>query len=177
MKTIFLLTIFLLAGHMSLCQSQAVMDFHNKYKDNGKYLSVRIEGGLLKMLSNIDTNDKDTKEFLNAVSKIEAIDVHSIDRNESDFSDSEVNSFKKAIRKENYDELMIVRDGDSNIDFLIKEKKGKISDLLFVVDEPEEFVIVNISGEIDLKTIGKVTENLDIRGANHLDKLEDAEKN
>jgi hypothetical protein len=177
MKTLIILTIVLMGGPIGLCQSQAVMDFHNKYKDNGKYLSVRIEGGLLKMLSNVDTNDEDTKEFLDAVSKIEAIDVHSINRDESDFKDSDINTFKKEIRKENYDELMIVRDGDSNIDFLIKERKGKISDLLFVVDEPDEFVIVNISGEIDLKTIAKVTENLDIKGAKHLDKLEDEKKN
>jgi hypothetical protein len=177
MRTLFILTFFLLAGQMSLCQSQAVMDFHNKYKDNGKYLSVHIEGGLLKMLSNVDTNDEDTREFLNAVSKIEGIDIHSINRDEGDFGESDINSFKRDIKRENFDELMIVRDGDSDINFLIKEKRGKINELLLVVDEPDDFTIVNISGEIDLKTIAKVTENLDIKGAKHLDKLKDAKDN
>ena len=133
---------------------------------------AKIEGGLLKMLSSIDTNDDDTREFLDAVSKIDAIDVHSIDRSEADFDESDVRSFKRDINRENYDELMIVRDGDSNIDFLVKEKSGRISELLFIVDEPDEFVIVNISGDIDLKTIAKVTENLDIKGSDHLKKLE-----
>jgi hypothetical protein len=157
---------------MAICQSQAIMDFQNKYKDNGKYLSVKIEGGLLKMLSNIETNDEDTQDFIDAVSKIEAIDVHSINRDEHDFDESDIKKFKKDVRKEKYDELMIVRDGDSDVDFLIKERKGKISDLLLVVDEPDEFIIVSISGEIDLKTIGRVTENLDLKGKKHLEKLE-----
>jgi hypothetical protein len=68
---------------------------------------------------------------------------------------------------------MIVRDGDTDVDFLIKEKNGKISDLLLVVDEPDEFVIVSISGEIDLKTISKVTKNMDIKCSEHLDKLKE----
>lgn len=127
------------------------------------------------MLSNIDTNDQDSKEFLDAISKIEGIDIHSINRDDGDFSDADANSFKKDIRKENYDELLLVRDGSSDINFLVKEKKGVISELLFVVDEPDEFTIVNISGEIDLKTITKVTENLEIKGAKHLDKLEEVE--
>jgi hypothetical protein len=172
MKTIIVLILFILAGYVGMCQSQAVINFHNKYKDNGKYLSVKIEGGLLKMLSNVETNDEETQEFLDAVSKIEAIDVHSINREESDFNESDINKFKKDIRKEKYDELMIVRDGETDVDFLIKERKGKISDLLLIVDEPDEFIIVNISGEIDLKTIAKVTENLDIKGKKHLEKLE-----
>ena len=172
MKTILLIILLFLTGNIAVCQSQAVMNFHNKYKDNGKYLSVKIEGGLLKMLSNVETNDEDTQDFLDAVSKIEAIDVHSIDRNEENFDESGINKFKREIKKENYDELMIVRDGDSDVDFLIKERKGKISDLLLVVEEPDEFVIVNISGEIDLKTIAKVTENFDIKGKKHLEKLE-----
>ena len=172
MKTIVLIILLFLTGNIAICQSQAVMNFHNNYKDNGKYLSVKIEGGLLKMLSNVETNDEDTQDFLDAVSKIEAIDVHSIDRNEENFDESGINKFKREIKKENYDELMIVRDGDSDVDFLIKERKGKISDLLLVVEEPDEFVIVNISGEIDLKTIAKVTENLDIKGKKHLEKLE-----
>jgi hypothetical protein len=173
MKTYILLITLLLAGLTGFSQSQAVMDFHNKYKDNGKYLSVRIDGGLLNLLSGIETNDKEAQEMLDAMGKIDAINVHSIDRDEDDFEESDIEKFKKEVKKEKYDELMIVRDGDTDVDFLIKEKKGKISDLLLVVDEPDEFVIVNISGEIDMKTIAKITENLDIKGCDHMDKLED----
>ena len=172
MRTIFLLTVFLIPCFKANSQSQAVLDFHGKYKDNGKYISVKIEGGLLKMLSSVDTNDEDTREFLDAVSKIDAIDVHSVNRSEGDFDESDIRTFRRDIKKESYDELMVVRDGDSNIDFLVKEKRGKISELLFIVDEPDEFIIVNISGDIDLKTIAKVTENLDIKGSDHLKKLE-----
>jgi hypothetical protein len=173
MKTYILLFTLLLTGLTCYGQSEAVMEFHNKYKDNGKYLSVRIDGGLLNLLSGIETNDEEAQEMLDAMGKIDAINVHSIDRDEDDFEDSDIDKFKRDVKKEKYDELMIVRDGDTDVDFLIKEKKGKISDLLLVVEEPDEFVIVNISGEIDMKTIAKITGNLDLKGCEHMDKLEE----
>ncbi len=173
MKTYIILFSLLLVGKIGFGQSQAIMEFHDKYKDNGKYLAVRIDGGILNMLSGIKTNDEEAQEMLNAMSKIDAINVHSIDRDEDEFAESDIEKFKKNVQKDKYDELMIVRDGDTDVDFLIKEKKGKISDLLLVVDEPDEFIIVNISGEIDLKTIAKIVDNLDLKGSHHMEKLEE----
>jgi len=173
MKTYIILFSLLLLGKTGFGQSQAVMEFHDKYKDNGKYLSVRIDGGILNMLSGIKTNDEEAQEMLNAMSKIDAINVHSIDRDEDEFAESDIEKFKKNVQKDKYDELMIVRDGDTYVDFLIKEKKGKISDLLLVVDEPDEFIIVSISGEIDLKTIAEIADNLDLKGSHHMEKLEE----
>lgn len=173
MKNYIVLIALLLSWKVVFSQSRAVENFHNKYKDNGKYLSVRIDGGILNMLSGIETNDEDAQQMLEAMTKIDAINVHSIDRDEDEFAKSDIAKFKKEVQKEKYDELMIVRDGDTDVDFLIKEKKGKISDLLLVVEEPDEFTIVSISGEIDLKTIAEITENLDIKGSKHMDKLEE----
>ena len=173
MRTTVILIIVLLSGYAGFSQSQAILDFHDKYKGSGKYLSMRIDGGILNLVSNIETNDEEAQDMLDAISKIEAINVHSINREEDDFDEADVAKFKKQVQKEKYEELMIVRDGETDVDFLIKEKKGKISELLLVVDEPDEFVIVSISGEIDLATIAKITDNLDVKGSEHLEKLED----
>lgn len=173
MKNYIILFALLLLGKVVFSQSQAVENFHNKYKDNGKYLSVRIDGGILNILSGIETNDEEAQQMLEAMTKIDAINVHSIDRDEDKFAESDITKFKKEVQKEKYDELLIIRDGDTDVDFLIKEKKGKISDLLLVVEEPDEFTIVSISGEIDLKTIAEITENLDIKGSKHMNKLDE----
>ena len=127
------------------------------------------------MLSGVETNDQETQEFLDAVSKIDAINIHSIDRDAEEIDESGIKKFKKNIRKENYEELMIVKDGDATIDFLIKEKNGKISDLLLVVDEDNDFIILSLSGEIDLKTVAKLSDNLDLKGGKHLKKIEEKE--
>ncbi len=170
---ISLLLVFLAVG--AFAQSSAVLNFHERFKNNGKYLSVRIEGGLLKILSNIETDDEDAQDMIKVLSKLESIDLHAIDKNEKDFNSAYVKDFKNAIKKEKYEELMIVRDGDTKVDFLVKEKKGKISDLLMVIDENNEFVLLSFSGEIDLQALARLSGELDIKGAKHLRKMEEQE--
>jgi len=173
MKNILLISlIFIIPGSLQ-AQSPAIQDFHDRYKENGKYVSVRIEGGLLKFLTNVDTNDENAKDLMKAISGLESITFHSIDRDEPDFDDNYLKKFKKSIQKDKYEELMIVRDGDTLVDFLIKEKNGKISDLLLMVNNIDEFFLLNFSGEIDLATLSKLSDELDIKGAKHLRKIED----
>jgi len=175
MKKVYLSILCLLPGIVVLAQSRAISEFHEKFKDDGKYLSVHIEGGLLSFLSNVDTNDENASDFLKAVSGIESINLHKIDRNDSDFDETYLKSFKKAVLKEKFEELMVVREGDTNVDFLIKENKGKISELLMMIDEEEEFVLLSFSGEIDLATLSKLSDDLDIHGAKHLKKIDEKE--
>jgi hypothetical protein len=172
MKKIFLSLLLILPGYFILAQPKAISEFHQKYKDDGKYISVRIEGGLLKILSDVETNDEDVGNFLRAISGIESINLHKIDRKNSDFDEAYLRSLKRAIRREKFEELMVVRDGDTNVDFLVKEKKGKISDLLMMVDEKEEFLLLSFSGEIDLASLSELSDELDIEGAKHLKKID-----
>ncbi len=172
MKKIFLFGLFLLAGTVALAQSKAIDKFHEKYKGDGKYLSINIEGGLLKLLTDIDTNDEEAGDFLKAISGLESINIHKIDRHESSLDEGYIESFKKEIKKEKFEELMVVHDGDSQVNFLIKESKGKISDLLMMVEETDEFFLLSFSGEIDLATLSKLSDDLDIKGAKHLKKID-----
>ncbi len=149
-------------------QSPSIQDFHEKYRENGNYISVRIEGGLLKFLAKEDTNDKNAKDLIKAISGLESITLHSIDRHEADFDENYLKKFKRSIQKDKYEKLMIVRDGDTFIDFLIREQNGKIRDLLLMVDDIDEFILLNFSGEIDLATLSRLSDELDIKGAKHL---------
>jgi hypothetical protein len=67
-----------------------------------------------------------------------------------------------------------VRDKDADMKFLIKDDgKGKISELLMVMGGNNDFMILSLFGEIDLKQISKLGRKMDIGG---LDKLENMDK-
>jgi hypothetical protein len=172
MKKILFTTLFLISLIFGAF-SQAIDKFHEKFRDDSKYLSISLESGLLKLLSNIQTEDKDTDEFLRAMAGINKINVYRIDRNESSFDENSFSDFKKDIRKEKYEELMVVRDGTAHLDFMIRENKGKISDLVMMVDDKDEFLLLTLSGEIDLAMISKISDSLEIDGAEHLKKIDE----
>jgi hypothetical protein len=171
-KILFSLVCLLTAGILH-AQSNAIGDFENRYHSSGKYFSIRIEGGILKLLADLETDDQDTKDFIHLINGINSIDIHSICKSETHFDDSEFRELLGRVKSEKYEDLMVVKDHDSNINFLIKENKGRVSDLVMLVNNLDEFLVMNITGDIDMHSIAKLSEKVNCRGCENLEKLKD----
>jgi len=68
---------------------------------------------------------------------------------------------------------MSIKDGDTDMKFMIKEKGNIISELLMIGGGDREFYIMSIVGDIDLKQISKLSSKMNIDGLQNLDKLKD----
>jgi hypothetical protein len=69
---------------------------------------------------------------------------------------------------------MVIKDSESDVIFLAKEDGGVIVELLLIVGgEGDENVLIAITGEIDLNTIAKLSETMNIEGMEELENLED----
>ena len=161
-----------LGGYLA-AQSNAVLDFQNKYKDSGKYFNIRIEGGLLRVLSDVQSDDPDSRDFINLVKGIDAINIHSICKSETHFDDGDFTSLLHKVKREHFEDLMVVNGSDGKINFLIKELRGRVSDLLMLVNNDDEFLVMDISGDIDLHSIAKLSEKVNFKGSKDLEKLKD----
>ena len=173
MKRILTFTAVVLISYYSTAQNRSIREFQEKYREFGTYFSLRIDGGILKCLSSVETNNEEADEFMKMINEIEAIDIHTIGREEAGFDMIELEKFRKKIKRDKYEELMMVKDANGDLDFMIRESNGKISDLLLLVDGREEILVMNISGNIDLKHISNLGKKLDLKGMDHLEKIED----
>ena len=72
-----------------------------------------------------------------------------------------------------FEELMSIRDKDKDMKFYTKESGGKISELVMVMGGNEEFMVLTIFGEINLKDISKIGKKVDIDGLENLEKVKD----
>ena len=173
MKKILITLAGLLVAGITFAQSHAVEDFQNKYHNTGKYFSLRIEGGILRALADLDTDQPDDDDVIKLLKGINAIDIHSICKSEVNFDGSDYHDLLKRIRNEKFEDLMVVRDHDGNINFLIKESKGRVSDLVMLVDHTDEFLVMNITGDLDLRSLAHLSEKVDFKGSEDLEKLKD----
>ena len=74
----------------------------------------------------------------------------------------------------NYEELMSVRDKDKDMKFYIKEiSAGKIGELIMVMGGNDEFMLLTLFGEIDLKKISHIGKKMNIEGLQNLEKMKD----
>ena len=154
-------------------QTNAINDFQDKYHNSGKYFSLRIEGGLLRAIGSLDTDDPDTDEVLNLLKGITAIDIHSICKSETHFSGSDYNDMMRKIKNDKFEDLMVVNDSDSRINFMIRESRGRVSDLVMLVNDSDEFLVMNITGDIDLHSLARLSKKMDFKGCENLEKLKD----
>ncbi len=154
--------------------NDVIAKFFNKYDGDESFSKVSISGKMFSMMANIDGNTEDEKAMISAISKIKGLKILKKDdaRNSREL-------YKEALSMVpagQFEELMTVRDKDKDMKFFTKESGGKISELVMVLGGNEEFLVMSLFGEIDLKEMGKIGKSVNIDGLQNLDKMKDKVK-
>jgi len=170
MKKHVLILLLLTALSASLCaQKSPVDDLFTKYDGQDGFTSVYISSRMFSLLSRIDTEDE---EFRNLVTRIKGIRILSIDSTMAVRGISFVKELMPGLKRNGYEELMTVKEQDGQVFFMIREEGGRIAELVMVTGGTGGSV-VSIQGDLDMKTIAGLSDNL---GMKELEGLEKAEK-
>jgi len=157
MKTKYLfLIICVLIGSVIHAQSSTFNRLFDKYENEDDVTVVNISKAMFNLIpGNINTGNVDIK---NIVPKIESLRLITTDKSvlkEKMFAD-----FKAIIEKDkNYEELMRIKSGKSNVTFNIKKKGETINELVMLINEEENFVAIQILGNFLLDDIKKLAED------------------
>jgi hypothetical protein len=155
-------------------QGDPVSKFFAKYQDDPEFTQVSVSSKMFSMFTNLEVQKPEDKEILEAISKIKGLRI--LAKNDARNSRELYKEALAAIPKD-YEELMFVRDKDQDMKFLIKETSpGKISELLMVAAGNDDFKMLSLFGDIDLKKVGKIGNKMSIDGLEKLHKLDKDEK-
>ncbi len=169
-----MLGVVMMVSVAAQAQNDVIAKFFNKYDGDESFSKVSISGKMFSMMANIDGNTEDEKAMISAISKIKGLKILKKDdaRNSREL-------YKEALSMVpagQFEELMTVRDKDKDMKFFTKESGGKISELVMVLGGNEEFLVMSLFGEIDLKEMGKIGKSVNIDGLQNLDKMKDKVK-
>ena len=154
-------------------QDDAISRFFEKYQDDDDFTQVNITSRMFGLFTDMEVNDEDDQEVLDAISKINGLKIL-VKENAHNGKALYKEAFSK-LPKGEFDELMSIRDGSTDMKFMIKEKGNIISELLMIAGGNKEFFILSIVGDIDLKQISKLSSKMNIDGLKNLDKLRDTD--
>lgn len=169
--TVLLLSTFALGAK---AQDDAISKFFSKYEDDMSFTVVNITSRMFNLFTDLEVESPEDKEVLEAISKLKGLRILA----KEDGVDG-MKLYKEAfalVPKNEYGELMTIREENKNMRFLIKEQNGKISELLMLMGGEKEFFILSLFGEIDLNQMSKISRKMNIDGLDHLDKLDKNEK-
>ncbi len=158
-------------------QNDAISSYFDQYVENDDFTVVYISPKMFNMITKLDLNElEDVKNepeaqmALELISNLKGLRVLTTEKNPLKF-------YEEAITKiptNNYDLLMSVRDKGENVRIFTKDNGGSIiHELLLLVGGGTEFVMLSLTGDIDLEKVGNLAKIMDIKGAEHLDKVKD----
>ena len=184
MKKIVVVLSLLLAPIVLSAQS-----IFEKYEDQEHVTSVVVNQKMFKMLANIDvqTNDPDSDAFINQVKMLDNLTVFTTDN--IGVSNSMKKDVYKYIKSSKLEELMRIKDGDQTVNFFVLEGKddNHVKELLMFVNglgditkeenisingkqRVIETVLLSLTGDIDLRQVSKLTNQLNVPGGDQLKK-------
>lgn len=166
-KVILILFVFLFPV-MLIAQKSPVDELFDKYSGQEGFTSVYITSYMFSMFSNLETDDP---EFDKLIKNLKGIKILATDDNYS----GNANFYNEIIAKlpmEQYKELMVIKEKDQDVKFLVNEKDGKIIELLLIAGGKSDNALISIQGDIDLKNISKLSKSMNISGLEHLEEID-----
>lgn len=173
-KTTGLTAVMVLLTVGAFAQGDAITKFFNKYANDESFTQVTVSGKMFSLFTNMEAETQEDKEVLEAISKLKGLRILAKDdtRNAREL-------YKEAfslIPAADYAELMSVRDENKDMKFMIRENGDRISELLMVMGGPDEFMVLSVFGDIDLKQISRIGRKMNVSGLEKLENMDSKDK-
>ncbi len=168
-KNIFTTCVLLsLSLGIGQAQNNYIESFYEQYSKDERVTNVTIKGWLLDIATNIST-DESSKEVLSKITQLRIL----LMEDGNPVTKKELNKLKKGIKKDDFEELMQIRDGGSHVDFYIREEDDQITNVLMLVNDNDEFVLLSLEGLLKLEDLKNI--KIDTDGAKHFEKIKQKE--
>jgi hypothetical protein len=153
-----------------MAQDDAISRFFGKYEGREDFTTIYITSRMFGLIAQIPESE-DEEDVMNIIRKLKGLKILTTDQYEG--KNELYQEALKTLPKEGYDDLMVIKEGDEQIKFLISEKNGKINEFLMLIGGDDDFFLMSMVGDLNLKDISKLSKTMDIEGFNHLEKLKE----
>lgn len=177
MKKLVLTMVLGLFAVSANAQSDAISKYFDKYVDDASFMHLNFSGKMFQMIANIELDDPAEQKLVQeSLGKIKRVQVLAKERDVD--GKKMYNEAMSAIKGNDFEELMSLREDGKDIRFMIKEKGNKINELFMVMGGENEFGLLSIVGDgIDLNALYKLSKSIGMDGFQELEFLDKMDGN
>ena len=157
---LFSIIIIMLSSHISFAQRPAV-DFYRQHKRLENVRNFKIPGWFMWFGSGIAydiVKNEDIKVALKLARKVKKMRLMIAEDN-NPIPVTDVSNFVSESRRSGFDDLLYVRDEGTTVNVMGRIKKDKFKELVFMVNENNEFVFFHMKSNIRMKDIQELINN------------------
>jgi len=129
MKYPILLIIAIFASSYTFAQT-SVERFYNQYAELENVNKFTLQGGLLQLLSS-DLADPSAKKTMRKLNKLTAFWMEDY----NPVSHKDVKSLLRGLQRDQFEPLVMIKDGSANVNFLVQENGDRITGVILLVDD------------------------------------------
>ena len=134
--------------------------FYSRYKHTQGVQNMKVPGWLIWMGSGIArpfVKDKEAKAGLRLAKRVKKLRLLiAEDANPIPYAD--IQGFTQNLRQNNYEDLIFVKEGETMVTIMAKDKRERIKDLLILVHEEDEFVFFSAKTNIKYDDLSKIIQ-------------------
>ncbi|MDR1369803.1 MAG: DUF4252 domain-containing protein [Dysgonamonadaceae bacterium] len=168
MKRILLITVLNVLSYAAFSQEVANL-FLEKFNNDDHLEVISIGKKMFQMMADASIDDGEFNKTIKGLEKI--IVISSTDSTlSSEYYDSACEILAK--KKNGFETLLSTKDGKEELVVMSKESKGVIKELVLLqIDKVNNFSLISLSGDINLKTLAKYSEKINLSGLKVLDSI------
>jgi len=169
MKTIKLLVLLCIIGISAFAQNTSVDKIFDRYAEKEGFTTVIISKQMFSLFANTASKNNED-DFSKIITGLESIRILSID---DSILNSKINLYKELIKDfplDKYEQLMVIKEKGQDIRMMVRKENVRIIEFIMIGGGNDNFLIC-ITGKLDLDAISKLSNTMNIKGLDNVDKL------
>jgi Domain of unknown function (DUF4252) len=161
----FILFCLLIILPFGVYSQKSINKFYHKYKRADNTVNFTLPGFVLGLGASIGRKhiDKEDKKALMALEFTKAIkSIRFLVMEETNLvSQKDYNNLIEDLKtKDKISELITVREGNTRVNIMVRDKRKHISNLLIIVSEEDEFVMISVKTKLKYKDLNKFLKEI-----------------
>lgn len=161
----YLLSILLLFTISLVSAQNAVDTLFETYGEDPAYKMVNVSPTMFKLIAKKDEKDMDA-DLKKLIDDLTSMRILSKEDGGEEFFASTVERLSSSLEP-----LITVNEGGEDVKMFIHEGDEHVEELVMIAHNQDQFVLIDLLGTIDLKTIGRLGEALDAPGLKYLERV------
>ncbi|RLD90019.1 MAG: hypothetical protein DRJ09_05500 [Bacteroidetes bacterium] len=175
MKKLFVsLALLMFSIPMVVNAQETAMDkFYEKYAAEKGFTGVSVSPEMFEMLASMQVNDStgQMEEAHQMMKQLTRLKMLSYEPQPGVKMFPLIEKARKALKIDSYTEMMTVQDDGETIKFYVKKSGDKVSELLMTLQGEGQEVVLDIAGNIDMKSVAQLGQMMNMKGMGNLSKM------
>ncbi len=162
MKPILALILIILFPLFANAQTKAINEFYRSHKKDKGTINLALPGFVIRLGASIARPHLDEEEIkigLRFAKKMKGLKLL-VAEDESTVTRDQYLQLVSEVKSNQYEELIMVHEGDTDVNIMVREKKDKIRGLLILVRESDSFVMMSMKTKFKMEDVNQLVKDI-----------------